>query len=99
MEKKFVTLNNWVSKKVVDNLIENNFRAVFYLLYNCGYLLDELTFNRTCAIIYNWYDKDVSVIHSDAYEFCGPDVSAFITKLFKDPKGGVKDESAGESAE
>lgn len=99
MEKKFVTLNNWVSKRVVDNLIAGNFRAVFYLLYNCGCLLDDRTFNRTCALIYNWYDKDVSTIHNDAYTFCGPDVSAFITTLFKETKGGVKDESTGESAE
>lgn len=99
MEKNFVTLNNWVSKKIVDNLIDSNYRAVFYLLYNCGILLDQQTFHRTCSIIYNWLDKDEQLIHNKAELSCGPDVTAFVKRVFTLSKGGVKDESAGESAE
>lgn len=74
-------MNNWVSKKVVDNLIRENYRAVFYLLYNCGDLLEPVIFNKTLLIVYGWFDRDSDRMESTAKDVCGSDVYCFISLL------------------
>lgn len=81
MEKKYKTLNNWVSKKIVDNLISENFRAVFYLLYNCGELLESEVQSKTVQIIVCWFDMDLDRMETTAKELCGYDVSSFIERI------------------
>lgn len=81
MEKKFKTLNNWVSQRVIDNLINNYPRGVFHLLYNCGELLESDVFNRTCHMVVSWYGIDVMkdvIINSSL----SPDVESFAHRLF-----------------
>lgn len=79
--KKYKSMNNWVSKKVVDNLIRENYRAVFYLLCNCGNLLESDIFNKTLYIIYGWFDRDLERMETTAKDVCGHDVYIFMNNI------------------
>lgn len=81
MANKFKTLNNWVSQRVLDNLSKGNPRSVFHLLFNCGDLLEQEAFNRTCHIVVSWYgiEQMKGVIDNCSLT---PDVKSFSHRVF-----------------
>lgn len=79
--KKYKTLNNCITQRIIDNLITENYRAVFYLLYNCGDELEADVFGKTLNIIVGWFDKDLDRMDATAKELCGNDVYAFMFRV------------------
>lgn len=79
--KKYKTLNNCITQRILDNLIIDNYRAAFYLLYNLGEELEPEVFGKTLNIIFGWFDKDLDRIDATAKELCGNDVYAFMLRV------------------
>lgn len=79
--KKYKTLNNCITQRIIDNLIIDNYRAAFYLLYNCGDELEPDVFGKTVNFMVGWFDKDLEDMDATAKEVCGNDVYAFMVRV------------------